>query len=167
MIDCDKEPEAVAHLIRAVAAKQASLPNDGEFHLVCEVSTEIRAAKKFVEDRPDITLGVISNDDASSAVVVKLQRLTDRYPISYYEMLDRVRTGVSGVKQGEIDKAIRELSIQGNPKFSAYNFRTRTQEEKHKNSGVLPKGIACIYNDDAVRQLIQTLSTERKNAISA
>jgi hypothetical protein len=167
MIDCDKEPEAVAQLLKTVSAKQTSLPNGSEFHLVCEVSAEIRAAKKFVEDGPDITIGVISNDDASSAVVVKVQRLTDRYPISYYEMLDRVRGGAPGVKQGEIDKAIRELSIKGNPKFSAYNFRTRTQEEKHKNSGVLPSGIACIYNDDAVRLLIQTLSADRNNAIPA
>jgi hypothetical protein len=55
--------------------------------------------------------------------------------------------------------AVLKTKVKGNPKLSAYNFRSKAQERRYEADGVLPKGIAVIYNDDAVRVVLAELGS--------
>jgi hypothetical protein len=154
MIECDKEPSAVAALLKSVTAAQEAIESS-DFHLVCEIATELRSAKKFVAGTADIS--VVVAPTGSDKIVYRTQPLTDKYPLSYYEVMEKVRSALPGVKQSQIDGAIKSLNMKGNAAYSAYNFRTKLQQEKAKKSGSVPKGMTSIYNEDAIRMLIQIL----------
>jgi len=158
MIECDKEPEAVAALLKSITAAQETIEST-EFHLVCEVSTELRSAKKFVTGAADVS--VVVAPTGSDKVVYRTQPLTDRYPLSYYEVIAKVSSALPRSKQQEIAGAIKLLKLKGDPAYSAYNFRTKMQQERAKKSGCLPKGVTSIYNEDAVRMLIQELAKNK------
>ncbi len=156
-IDCDNEPESVAAILRSVTASQETIEST-DFHLVCEISTELRSAKKFVAG--DADLSVVVAPTGSEKIVYRTQPLTDKYPLSYYQVMEKVRAAVHGSKQHEIDGAIKALKLKGNPTYSAYNFRTKLQEEQIKKTNSVPKGMTSIYNEDAVRILIKVLGTK-------
>jgi hypothetical protein len=157
MIDCDREPSAVAALLKSVAAAQEAVESS-DFHLVCEIATELRSAKKFVAGTADVS--VVVAPTGSDKIVYRTQPLTDKYPLSY-EVKEKVRSALPGVKQSQIDGAIKSLNIKGNSAYSAYNFRTKLQQEKVRKSGSVPKGMTSIYNEDAVRMLLQALRKDK------
>lgn len=154
LIECDREPPAVAALLKSVTAAQETIESK-EFHLVCEISTELRSAKKFVAGTADVS--VLVTPTGSDKIVYRTQPLTDKYPLSYYEVVQKVRSELPRLKQQKIDGAIKSLKLKGNPAYSAYNFRTKIQQERAKKANSLPKGVTSIYNEDAVRMLIQVL----------
>ena len=156
-IECDREPEAVAALLKSVAAAQETIePSD--FHLVCEIATELRSAKKFVAGTVDVP--VVVAPTGSDKIVYRTQPLTDKYPLSYYEVIKKVRGALPRLKQRKIDSAIKSLNLKGNAAYSVYNFRTKLQQEQASKAGSVPKGMTSIYNEDAVRILIQVLGKE-------
>ena len=155
-IDIDLEPEMIGSLLKSVSSAQDKVGSD-EFHFVCEITTELRSAKKFVSAEPDLSVTVDSAADAK--VVYRTQPLTDRYPLSYAEMLARIKAALPAVKQSAIDAAIRSLDVKGNVAYSAYNWRSKRHEQKAKMSGLIPKGTTSIYNEDAVKMLTEHLRT--------
>jgi hypothetical protein len=158
VIECDREPEAVAALLKSVTAAQETIES-ADFHLVCEISTELRSAKKFVAGAADVS--VVVAPTGSDKIVYRTQPLTDKYPLSYHEVIAKVRGALPGLKQNEIDGAIKLLKLKGDPRYSAYNFRTKMQQERARKAGCLPKGVTSIYNEDAVRMLIQELEKNK------
>lgn len=154
ILDLEKEPDVIANIIKLADTTQASLGQTEEFYFVCEIATKIESAKKF-RGEPDITAAV--NPDAERTVVFKTQRVTDIYPLSYKQLEERVRQTKSGVKQGEIQKIIKTNQLKGNPKYSAYNFRTKQQEEDYKITGKVHNTVPVIYNEDAVRFIIENI----------
>jgi hypothetical protein len=136
VIECDKEPEAVAALLKSVTAAQETIES-ADFHLVCEISTELRSAKKFVAGAADVS--VVVAPTGSDKIVYRTQPLTDKYPLSYYEVVAKVRSALPGLKQHKIDGAIKLLKLKGDPTYSAYNFRTKMQQERARKVGCLPK----------------------------
>jgi hypothetical protein len=155
ILECDREPEVIAKLLKSVAQTQAKV-DTGAYQFVCEIATELRSAKKFVDDSSDVRVAV--DKDCGQAVVYRTQTLTDRYPLSYFEVVAKIRSAIPGVKQQEIDDAIKKLKLKGTPAYAAYNYRTKAQEEQARKTGI-PKGLVCIYNEDAVRLLIETLKS--------
>jgi hypothetical protein len=155
-IDCDREPEAVAALLRSVTATQEAIQSS-ECHLACEISTELRSAKKSVAEAADMS--VIIAPTGVGEIVYRTQPLTDKYPLSYGEVIEKVRAELPQFKQPKIDEAMKSLKLKGNPAYSAHNFRTEAQQEKAAKEGRIPKGLPLIYNEDAVRILIHTLQT--------
>jgi hypothetical protein len=153
-LDCDQEPETVAAILRSVTEAQQVIESK-DFHLVCEISMELRSAKKFTTDPADIS--VVVAPIGKDKIVYRTQPLTDRYPLSYYEVIAKIKAALPGSKQHEIDGAIKSLKIKGNPAYSAYNFRTKLQEERARTMNFVPKGMTPIYNENAVRILIETL----------
>lgn len=156
LLEIEKQPEVIANLIKSVSSVQSSIDQTSDFHFVCEVITEIRSAKKYLEDA-DFVTHVDSTAPEGSKVFIKTQRLIDRYPITYHELVARVRKVVPGVKQHQIDKTIRDHHIKTDAKYFAYNFRSKIQEETYKRTGILPKSLPCIYNEDAVRCVIENV----------
>jgi hypothetical protein len=152
LLDLEKEPDVVANLIKITDATQAGLSQSGEFHFVCEIATKLESVKKFIGE-PDFSAVVDPN--AEQTIVFKNQRPIDKYPLDYYQVISQVKKEKPSVKQNQIDKVIKEYELKDKPKYSAYNFRTKKQEENYRDNGSLPKGIVSIYNEDAVRFIIE------------
>lgn len=161
ILELEKKPEVISNLIKSVSKTQSSIQSS-DYHFVCEVATEIKSAKKFSRD-PDFTTAIDVNASPDSPIVIKEQRLIDKYPISYTELAKKAREAKPGVKQGQINKVIKGYKLKSDLRYSAYNFLTKTAEEKYKKEGVLPKGIISIYNEDAVRFVIEHIDAEEEN----
>jgi hypothetical protein len=98
-IDVEKEPELVALLLKSVASSQLAA-GPANYQLVCEVGVELRSAKKFIANEADLSVTVGPTADA--AVVYRTQPLTDRYPLSYFELVGRVKANLPGTKQSAL-----------------------------------------------------------------
>ncbi len=157
MLELEKGPEIVANLIKSVTETQASVKSSGDFDFVCEVSIEMKTAKHFVAGA-DLTAAI--DQTAKDAVIVhRVVNLVDKYPLSYTELCAKVKKELSSAKQNAINRLIREHDIKKNPSMSHYVYKSKTQEEEYKKTGILPKGTPSIYNEDAVRYIVATLST--------
>lgn len=155
-LELDKEPKAISSLIQSVTTMLSSVDQSSDFYFVCEVTTRIKKADKYALFDPDLSVAVdpLAHDGIVADRVVSL---TDQYPFSYTEVREKVRKERPEAKQTRIDEIIREYKIKDNPKMSAYNFRTRTQKDQYDKTGVLPKNLTSIYNENAVRFIIATL----------
>jgi hypothetical protein len=161
ILDLEKKQGAVSNLIKSVNKTQSLLKQSEDYYFVCEVSTEIKSAKKFAGD-PDFTTSIDPGTLQNTTIVIKEQRLIDKYPISYKQLFEKVRQSSSGAKQSLINKIIKQYKIKSNPKLSACNFLTKAHEEKYKKDGILPKGITSIYNEDAIRFVIEKIEEKDK-----
>ncbi|MCD6336907.1 MAG: hypothetical protein J7M01_01580, partial [Candidatus Marinimicrobia bacterium] len=107
----------------------------------------------FKESRGKETLkliGEIKAVDKIEVVKVERQRLTDQYPFSALDLVDKVKKQIPTVNQQEVWNIIKENDLKNNTMYSAYNFRNKKQEKKYLDSGVLPKAVPSIYNKKAV-----------------
>jgi hypothetical protein len=156
LLELEKEPEIISNLIKSVSATQKSMDQFGDFYFVCEIATEVKSAKKFTEDA-DFTTLIDSSAASDAMTIIKTQRLIDKYPVVYKELFAKVRKAKPEMKQHQLNKFIKEHNIKFNPKYAAFNFISKIQEEKYKSSGILPKGIISLYNEDAVRYVIANI----------
>ena len=153
MLDLEKGPEAISNLIKCVVEYQDSLHESGDFDLVCEVAIELRAARHFPSGA-DLTAAI--DAEAEGAIIVNRPvQLIDQYPLSYVELCRKVQKTCPNAKQNAINQIIRNYRMKNDPRFSAYNFRTRLQREEYERTQALPAGIASIYNEDAAQFIIQ------------
>lgn len=112
-------------------------------------------------------ISVVVAPTGGDKIIYRTQPLTDKYPLSYYEVIEKVKAVLPGVRQAQIDGAIKLLNMKGNPTYCAYNFRTKLQQEKARKSGSVPKGMTSIYNEDAVRMLIGVLRKDESAKAAA
>ncbi len=147
LIDLEREPDVITKLVKSVIDMQSSVDQS--------ITTQI---KKNVQYLADADLSVVINPSAHDAVIIdRPVPLIEQYPFSYTELRNRVKSARPNTKQTLIDKVIREKKIKDNSNMSAYNFRTKTQKDKWERTGVLPKDITSIYNENAVRFIIAVL----------
>lgn len=154
MIELDTKPEIISNLIKSVSSRQESLEKSEDFYFVCEVATEIKSAKKFMGDSDFITT-IDSTGSPTTPIVALYRRPIDKYPITYTELFRKVCYAIPGVKQTEINQVIKDYKIKDDPKYSIYNFWSKSNEDIYEKSGILPKGTPSIYNEDAVRFVIE------------
>lgn len=156
LLELGDKPEAVANIIRMVSQSHENLASNGNFHFVCEVTTEIKSAKKFADGADFVTV-VDTEAKPGTPIVIKNQNLLDRYPLSFKELVVKAQKARPNLNVNHIIRFMKEKSMKTEAKFSAYNFRSKQQEEKYKETGMLPKSIASIYNEDAVRFIVENL----------
>lgn len=156
LMDIDGTPSAVANLLKGVADLQAKAKTDGPFFFACEITTELKSAKKFA-DAADITVKVDPTAKDAAVVITQLKRKLDQYPLSYTELVERVKKTLPGAKTSAIAEVIKAHKLKDNEAYSSYSFRTKAQEQAFEKSKVLPKGMTSIYNEDAVRFIVQKL----------
>jgi hypothetical protein len=156
LIEVDTKPPAVTKLLKGVADVQSRAKSDGPFFFACEITTELKSAKKFA-DAADITVKVDPTAKDATVVVTQLKRKLDQYPLSYTELVGRVKKALPGVKPSLILEVIKKHRLKFNEAFAAYSFSTKAQEQAYEESKVLPKGVRSIYNEDAVRFTVQKL----------
>jgi hypothetical protein len=157
MLELEKAPKVLASLFRSAAECQAKTGAQGDrFAFACEIATELKSAKKFVEGA-DATIKVDQQAKDGYVVVKEIKRKLDQFPFSYTELLEKVRAKKPGVKRNQIDDIVRRYNLKKNEQYSAYSFRTKAHEDKYKRTGKLPSGTASIYNEDAVQFVLQKL----------
>lgn len=156
LLDMQSTSPAVANLFKGVAEAQAKMPTDGHFYFACEITTELKSAKKFA-DAADVTVKVDPNAKDAAVVITQLKRKLDQYPLSYTELVEKVKKRLPTTKTSAIPDVVRAYSMKANEAYSAYSFRTKAQEQAFEKSKVLPKGMTSIYNEDAVRFIVQML----------
>lgn len=115
---------------------------------------------EFVEKDGAATLKLVGDVVPIDKVeVVKRVRenLTRAYPLSALELATAVQNDYPEAKQGKIWKVIAENDMKNNLDYSAYNFRSKKQEDEYKESGKLPSSIPSIYNKNAVSFIVKVL----------
>lgn len=119
---------------------------------------------EFVEKEGAATLKLVGDVVPIDKVeVVKRVRenLTRAYPLSALELVAAVRKEHAPAKQGQVWKAIAENDMKNNTDYSAYNFRSKKQEEDFKENGTLPTATPSIYNENAVAFIVKVLKGEQ------
>lgn len=149
-LELENNSDCISKIIKAASVTQESLNQQSNFYFVCEVATEIKSAKKLLE-KPSFITGIDNNSD--SVIVLKEQNPIDKYPISYLELWERVKKAKPRIKQVEMNNILK--NIKGNPKYSYYHFRLKKHQEEYKKTNKLPNSITIIYNEDAVRYVIE------------
>lgn len=151
LADVQREPEEIARLLASVAkAQDEGRASDDGYQLVCEVQTTFVSAKKVTE-ATDFTVAV---DPTSKAVTVTQRRVRpiDQYPLTYREVLQKVKAALPAVKQHEFNAAIKRHGLKQDAKYATYNYRSKAEERRGATSAT-----AVVYNEDAVRFLIEEL----------
>jgi len=156
LLDLEATPTTVANLFKGVADSQAKASPDSPYFFACEITTELKSAKKFA-DAADLTVKVDPTAKEAAVVITQLKKKLDQYPLSYSELVERVKKAVPGVKVSTIPVIMKTHKLKDNESYSAYSFRTKAHEQAFEKSKVLPKGTTSIYNEDAVRFIVQHL----------
>lgn len=153
-----KEPGEIADIIRQIAKAQGTQKAEvGDFHLAFELQTTLVSAKKLIGE-PDILAAV--DPTAKSAIVVeKRTRLVDSYPYSFTDLWEKVKSKISGVKQPEVLDVLRDLRMRTDPRYAAYNWRSKRDEAR----GPKPT-TPIIYNEDAVTLVVSEIRRRRSVA---
>lgn len=156
MLDLTDKPDAIANIIRMVSKSHDEMDSSDDFHFICEVTTEIKSAKKFDGDA-DFTTVIDADANPGTATFVKTQNLHDKYPLNFKGLVAEVKKLKPDVKQGQISKFIKHHNLKRNAKYSHFLFTRKELEDKYKNSGELPKMILSIYSHEAVRFIVGNL----------
>jgi hypothetical protein len=159
-LDVEKEPTVISNILKSATETQASLTTSSDFYFVCELGTEIKTAKKFVGEA-DFTTAIDTSATPDTLIVIKHQSTLDKYPLTYKKLLERIKKQNSDIKNNHIDEVIRKHKLKDEPKYSTYLFRSKEQEEQYKQTGKTIKGLSSIYNEDAVRFIIENIEIQR------
>jgi predicted HTH transcriptional regulator len=119
---------------------------------------------QFVEKGGAATLKLVGDIvpvDKVEVVRRVKENLTKAYPLAALELVEEVQKLYPAAKKGEVWNAISENDMKNNQDYSAYNFRSKKQEDNHKESGVLPKTIPSIYNENAAIFIANILQDEQ------
>jgi hypothetical protein len=162
-IDLEASPVAVANLIKSVAETQERVKDGGTFFFACEIATEMKSAKKFATGA-DLTVRIDQSATDAVAVIKEVKRKLDQYPLSYRELVARTKKDVPTAKEGMIQAVMKKHKVRGNEAYSSYSLRTKAHEDSYLRTGKLPAGTACIYNEDAVRFIVQKVQEELRAA---
>lgn len=118
---------------------------------------------QFKEEKGATTLKLVGDVKPIGAIEVTKtiqKRLIDQYPLSYSQLIQKIKAHVPDVRHGAINTIIKENDLKNKPQYSAYSFRTKAQDEEYAKAGSLPKGITSIYNDDAVKFIVNILKSK-------
>jgi hypothetical protein len=158
MLDLKGKPDAIANLVRMVTQSNEDIDSSGAFHFVCEVTAEIRSAKKFQEGADFVTV-IDSESSPETAVYVKTQNLHERYPLSYKRLEKRVKKLRANAKPFDIQRVIKQHNLKKNKRYADYVFTNKEHEERYKLSGEAGTATS-IYNEDAVRFIVENLDSK-------
>lgn len=109
-------------------------------------------------------VGTVKSTNSVEVARVVKKHLIDEYPHSYKKVEAIIRKRIPDINVNSIPKIIKENNIKDDPRYSAYNYRTKDQENDYKINGKDPTkgGVPSIYNDAAVEFLTKILTQKKK-----
>jgi len=147
----------VKNLINSIKESQSKL-DSSDFHFICEITTKVVSAKKFTDDTsPDLITAIDQNANPDQLIIHKLQNLIDKYPLSYSELVEKIKRQIPDTNNFIINKLIKETKVKTNKEYSAYNFRNKKQFDYYERTGELDSYVHSIYNEAAVRFIVSKL----------
>jgi hypothetical protein len=156
MLELEDKPEAIANIIRMVSECHENTNSVDGFHFVCEVTTEIKSAKKS-SDSADFVTMIDNSDPIDKPFIIKRQSILDSYVLTYGKLVEGIKKLRPEVKHHQINRFIKEQSLKSNKAYSYYVFMNKRQEEQYESKGLLPKMVLSIYNYDAVQFIAKNL----------
>lgn len=156
LVDLEESPEAISNLIKAISDTQSSIDTESRYHFVCEIQTKLQSVNSFMGETGFTTV-IDSAAEPDTPIILKTQHIIDKYPISYTELYESVKKAKPHIKQHQINSLIREHDIKNKPEYSYYNFTNRSRRDNYEKNGILPRQIQSIYNEDAVRFIIENI----------
>jgi hypothetical protein len=144
--DLKKEPAEIRDVIAAVSLNQQNLPAS-DFDFICEIETNLVSVKK-ITNKTDLVASIAAGD-IDAKVVQRTISALDKYPLSANELNDKVRAAAN-VTQNRVWRAIKELGMKGDTRYSKYSYRTHKDEEAGPS-----RAYGSIYNEDAVKLLVE------------
>lgn len=149
-------PKELERLLEGAKKKQeGSAGGSGEFLFACEIDVCIRSSKKFTATGA-ATVSVDQNSTAAT-VIIQEKRKLDQYPLSYREVVTKVKERLPKVKQGQIDAVIKKEGVKSNTRLASYSFLKKADENLYLTKGEVKPATTCIYNYDAVEFICQRL----------
>lgn len=115
---------------------------------------------QFSEKAGAATLKLIGDIVPANMVeVVKRvkENLTKEYPFSASELAAEVKRQYADAKLNDIWDIIRQNDLKNDRAYSAFNFRSKTHEDKFNGTKKLPSGTPSIYNAAAVEFIVNVL----------
>lgn len=133
----------------------------GSFLIDADLLPKISFVKdgEFVERSGAPTLKLIGEVAPTKATVVAIKEALEGYPLTYTELLRRVKKA-TGAKQGAMDAIIKAEKIKTNKTFAHYAFRNNADRVRYENKGVVKQGTASNYNEAAVEFLVKKLGKD-------
>jgi hypothetical protein len=111
LLDIDGEPAEIQNFLANISVSQSKVSTEG-FYFLCDIEMKISTAKN-VTSNSHLTANI--DPTASNAtLVVKTQKLTDKYPLSSDELWQKVRQALPNVRQNDYYRFIREKKIKEN-----------------------------------------------------
>lgn len=96
--------------------------------------------------------------EAEGVVWTVRESLTEMYPYSAMEVARRVKQRVTGVTNNMIWRTIADHNLKNDERYAVYNFRSRTQKQTYRETGLLPAVTPTIYNDAAIDFIADALA---------
>lgn len=107
-------------------------------------------------------VGEVQPIDQVEIIKIKKENIIEQYPYTYSEMIEKIKSALPKVKQGEINSIISSNNLKKDIKYSAYNFRSKKHEQTYKDTGVIPKATPSLYNQKAIDFIIKVLQEENE-----
>jgi len=115
---------------------------------------------QFKESEGATTLKLVGEVQPIGAVEVARtihKKLIDLYPLSASKLFVEVKKQAPDVGKNSIFEIIKSNNLKKDPRYSAYNFRNKTQEEEYLSFGKVPSGVPSIYNSNAVNFILKVI----------
>ncbi|MEY2829381.1 MAG: hypothetical protein RIQ33_1239 [Bacteroidota bacterium] len=146
LMELNKEPDTIKTLLENISQNQNKPLKDG-FQFTCEIELKLTSAKKITE-KTDLTVSIDNNSTTATVAVIKTQKLTDQYQLSWTELWNKLKTDFPNLRQTDYIKLLQKNKIKDNKKFSNYNFRTKKDEDNFNKTGKVKQGTNSIYNEE-------------------
>lgn len=117
----------------------------------------------FNEKEGEKSLKLVGQVQPVETIEVITKEKTDKlkiYPLSACELADAVLVKEPRLNKNEVWKIIGENGIKDNKDYSAYNYRNKNQEDKARETGVIPKSVPSIYKETAVDYIVKIYKSE-------
>lgn len=85
------------------------------------------------------------------------ENLFKKYPLAAMELANLVIERLPNTKQQSVWSVIKENDIKRNTDYSAFNFRSKKQEDEYRESGKVPNSIPSIYNHKAIDLIVNII----------
>jgi hypothetical protein len=156
MIDVKKEPEVIANIVKAISSTQSTVDQSHGYYFACEIATEVKSAKKYSGDVDLITV-VDPSTNPDTAIFIQTQRPIDKYPITFTELWKRVHAEHPSIKQTQVFDFIKMHKMKTNSAFCTPSYLSKQHEQRHKAAGSPESGTVYLYNEDAVRFVVENI----------
>ncbi|OSQ44769.1 helix-turn-helix domain-containing protein [Thalassospira sp. MCCC 1A01428] len=138
----------------------------GNFYLDEKLLPQISFIKEgeFKETSGKPTLKLIGEVKNMETIEKKITEDTLKmYPFSWTDLSNEVHKKFPEIKNKDLNKKISETRIKHDKRYSTYIFINKKSEQKYKETGILPKSITSVYNNDALELLIKEFELEKKD----